>query len=271
MKSILLHVQDDPSLDSRLECALSLARACGGHLTCLHVTPIEAYVAFDSFGGVFVMQDVLKALDDQEAALRRKVEADLSNEDVSWDYEQVTGAVANVLVSRAALSDLIVVGRDNHAQAASGTPISLLGDLLFRARSPLFIPGSKSGLFDPAAPALIAWDGSYEAANAVRASLGLLRLAPEVRVVRVEDQADEMFPSTRLLEYLSRHGISAELQVEPVGDANVVPLMLSEAERVGAAYLVIGGYSHSRVGEYIFGGVTRELLKDCPVSLVVAH
>ena len=64
MKSILLHVQDDPSLDRRLDAALALARACGGHLGCLHVTPVEAYVAMDSFGGVFVMQEMLTAIDD---------------------------------------------------------------------------------------------------------------------------------------------------------------------------------------------------------------
>ena len=88
LKSILLHVQDDATLDSRLETALSLARSSGAHLSCLHVTPIQAYVAFDSFGGVFVMKDVIAKLDEQEAELRARVEQKLGVEDVSWDYEQ---------------------------------------------------------------------------------------------------------------------------------------------------------------------------------------
>ena len=62
IKTILFHVQNDKALDRTLETALSLARACEAHLSCLHITPIQAYVAFDSFGGVFVMSDVFKAM-----------------------------------------------------------------------------------------------------------------------------------------------------------------------------------------------------------------
>ena len=187
MKSILLHVQDDPSLDRRLDAALALARACGGHLGCLHVTPVEAYVAMDSFGGVFVMQEMLTAIDAQENVLRKRVEERLSREEIGWDYEQVTGSVANVIISRAALSDVVVVGRERHSQALDGAALALLGDLLHRSRTPLLVPAKSGRPYDPTGPALIGWDGSYEAANAVRGALGLLRLASDVRVVRVEE------------------------------------------------------------------------------------
>ncbi len=50
MRSILLHVEDLESLETRMQAALSLGRATNGHVTCLHATPIEAYVAFDAFG-----------------------------------------------------------------------------------------------------------------------------------------------------------------------------------------------------------------------------
>ena len=63
VKTILVHIQNDKSLESRLETALAIARSCGAHLSCVHITPIEAYVAFDSFGGVFVMNDVIKTIE----------------------------------------------------------------------------------------------------------------------------------------------------------------------------------------------------------------
>lgn len=271
MKSVLVHIQDDDSLEQRVESGLALARACGGHLTCLHVTPLEAYVSFDSFGGVFVMKDVLEALDEREKALRERVEADLANELVPYDYEQVTGPVANMLVSRAALADVVVVGRERHREAATTPPVSLLGDLLYRSRTPLFLPGGSA----PArldGPALIAWDGSYEAANAVRAGLMLLRCASEVKVIRIGEPSEAaMFPSTRLLEYLSRHGIHPELVEVDGHERHLGERLVGEAERHKAAFMVLGGYSHSRFGEYIFGGVTRDLLTACPVSLLVAH
>ena len=76
-------------LQTMMLTALSVARTCSAHLTCLHVTPIEAYVAFDGFGGVFVMNDIIKDLHEEEQALRARVEKELRNEDVSWDYRQV--------------------------------------------------------------------------------------------------------------------------------------------------------------------------------------
>jgi nucleotide-binding universal stress UspA family protein len=264
-------------VDFRLENALSLARACSAHLECLHVTPIEAYVAFDSFGGVFVMNDVIKALDEEEAALRSAIEAKLRNEDVSWNYTQVTGNVAGQLVSHAALADLLVVGREPHKSGAAGTAIGLLGDLVYRSRTPLFIPVEDGPPCDPTGTAMIAWDGSYEAANAVRSSTGLLGLASTVHILQIKEEDKECaFPSTRLLEYLSRHDVHAEYAVIEAGvdirdEAVISDTLVARAQALRASYVLMGGYNHSRIGEYIFGGVTRTMLSDGPIPIVIAR
>jgi nucleotide-binding universal stress UspA family protein len=276
LKSILLHVQDDASLNARLESALSLARSAGAHLSCMHVTPLQAYVAFDTFGGVFVMKDVMEALDKQETTLREKLQEKLGSEDVSWDYEQITGDIAAQVINSAALADILVVGRDPHRQDFAGPAIAMMGELLLRASTPLLVPGDEQAAFDANGDALIAWDGSYEAANAVRASLGLLSLASEVVVVNVAEEKPNAFPGTRLLEYLSRHGIHADLAVQdPPGSTRdpevVASTLVSYARGIKAAYMVMGGYSHGRAREIAFGGVTRSLLKECPIPLVIAH
>jgi nucleotide-binding universal stress UspA family protein len=278
IKTILLHILDDEFHDQRIETALTLARAASAHVSCLHVTPIEAYVAFDTFGGVFIMSDVMQALDQRNADLQFRVKERLKREDVSWDYEHVTGNVASILLSRAALADILITSRQPPRRDFVGPTAGFLGDLLHRSRTPLLIPGSDGKAFDPAGPALIAWNGSIEAADAVRASLGLLKLASSVQVLQIpEDKQDPKdFPATRLLEYLSRHGIRAELIVEPspAGDVRhevIAGMIVAQATGAGASYVVMGGYSHTRVAEYVFGGVTRTLLKDCPVSLVIAH
>ena len=275
VKTILFHVQNDSSLDRRLETALSLTRACDAHLSCLHVTPIEAYVAFDSFGGVFVMNDVIKTLDDEELKLRVKVEEKLQSEGAAWDYVQVTGNVPTQIIRHAALSDLIIVGRQPYPADFAGPTTGFLGDLLYRSRIPLLVPGNKGGPIDPTGTVVIAWDASHEAANAVRASVGLLKLASEVRVVQVrEAEKSEAFPGKRLLGYLSRHGIHAELHLEQSSGARgeaIAGVLMAHASAADAAYMVMGGYNHSRVGEFLFGGVTRTLLEDCAVPLFIAH
>jgi nucleotide-binding universal stress UspA family protein len=242
------------------------------------VTPIEAYVAFENFGGVFVMQDVMRKLDERNADLEFRVKKRFKREDVSWDYEHVTGNVASILISRAALADILITSRQPPRQDFVGPTVGFLGDLLHRSRTPLLIPASDGKPFDPTGLALIAWNGSIEAADAVRASLGLLKLASSVQVLQVPEdkQRPAAFPSTKLLEYLSRHGVHADLMVEPSPTGDVVydvvaAMIVAEARGAGAAYIVMGGYSHARIGEYVFGGVTKTLLKDCPVALVVAH
>lgn len=271
MKSILLHVQDDESLDSRLQTALSLTRAASGHLSCLHVTPVEAYVAFDNFGGAFVMPDIIESLDKHEAGLRTRVEDHLRKEDVSWDYQQMTGSVLNKILSYAALADIIVTGRECRKQTHAISPLSLLGDLLYRSRTPLVIPASGGVISDPTGPVLVAWDGSYEAANAVRASLGLLQLASKVIIVRVSEKSEELFSDKLLLEYLSRHNIHAELRLETTEKDYVPAALVACTQLIGATYLVMGGYGRSRVGEFLFGGVTRTFLQDSPVALFITH
>ena len=276
LKTILLHIQDDKFLDQRIESGLSLARASSAHLNCLHVTPIEAYVAFDTLGGVFVMGDVMKALDEEEARIRSKVEDKLRKEDVSWDYTQVTGNVAGHIISYAALADLVVVGREPHRSGFAGSNNSLFGDLLQRSRTPLFIPAEDGAPTDVTGAALIGWNGSYEAANAVRLSVGLLKLAAEVRIIQIEEKKDETFPNTRLLEYLSRQGIHAELVLEParegLNDQQAISAsLMATSLAANAAYVVMGGYSHNRIAEYIFGGVTHTMLSGSIVPLVIAR
>jgi nucleotide-binding universal stress UspA family protein len=276
VKTILLHVQDDAGLDRRVETALALARSCSAHLSCIHVTPIEAYVAFDSFGGIFVMNDVMKALDEQESELRSKVEAKVSSEDISWDYTQITGSVAGQLIAHAALADLVITGREPHRSDFQGPSVGFLGELICQSRTPLFIPPGDVRPVEPAGVALIAWDGSYEAANAVRSAVGLLKLASSVHILQIKEEKDEAFPGTRLLEYLSRHDVHAEYSVIEAGvdihdQAVIADTLAARAKALDASYLVMGGYSHSRVGEYIFGGVTRTMLSQAPVPLLIAR
>ena len=276
VKTILLHVQNDKALDQTLETALSLARACGAHLSCLHITPIEAYSAFDSFGGTFVMTDVITAIDAEEKLLSERLRAELGKEDVSWDYTQVTGHIPSQIVGKAALADLIVTGRQPKRTDFQSSTIGMLGDLLHRSRTPLFLAADVGKVPDPTGPVLIAWNGSFEAANAVRSAIGLLKLASDVRILRIDEQKDEAFPSTALLEYLSRHDIHAELILATAHpdavDADFVYAHLnSEAKRMSAAYMVMGGYSHSRVSEYMFGGLTRSMLAGSSIPLLMGH
>lgn len=276
MKTILLHVQDDTRVDVRVENALAIARAAGAHLEVMHVTPADAEAVFESFGGIDVDGKGLFNLRSAEDALEARVREELGNEDVSWDYVRITGSVAGNLTAGAALADLIVTGRAGHASNnGKSKPERLLGDLLHAARTPIFVRGDRQERFDPCGKAIIAWDGSFEAANAVRASIGMLRLASDVDVVRVTEGGEEvepgLYPVTRVLEYLSRNDIHANYSRIAEIDGKVSEALIDHADKMGAGLLVMGAYSHSRVVERLFGGVTSVMLRACPIAILAAH
>jgi nucleotide-binding universal stress UspA family protein len=270
IKTMLFHVHDDESLDTRLQVALSLARVFGAHLHLLHVNPIEAYTVADAYG-TLVNRGIVEILEEEAQKLKARIEKELSSEDVTWDYEEVTGVLLPHLIQCAALADLVITGRQPQVRGFDRPAITLIGDLLSRVRSPLLVIGDETRDIDLFGPAMIAWNGSYEAANAMRNAIPMLKLASQVRLVSVEEPKHQQFPSTRAMEYLSRHGISAELTERPVLAYTVEEELLDQADVDRADYIVMGAYSHNRAGEFLFGGVTRSLLKECPTSLLMAH
>jgi nucleotide-binding universal stress UspA family protein len=270
IKTILFHIDDDDSVMDRLQLVLTLARACGAHIHCLHVTPIQTFTVIDGFGAAYISQEIVDALVEQAAKLQQRIEEQLRTEDVSWDYEETTDAVVPRLIQCAAFSDLVITGREPKRREFGETAVTLIGDLLAQIRTPLVVTGDRLVEWDACGPAVVAWNGSYEAANAVRTAIPLLKMAGETRVVEFSEQKKRQFSSTTLLEYLSRHGIHAQLETrssnEPIDEA-----LVTFAQSVDAGVIVMGAYGHSRAGEFLFGGVTRALIRNCPIALVMAH
>lgn len=270
IKSILFSVHDDDGLEARFQAALSLARACSAHLELVHVVPTEAYAVVDTYGGAFVSGEIVEALLETADKLRLRLETQLKVEDVSWSYEITTSVIVPELLQRAAFSDMVFMGREPHFHEFSRTALSLIGEFICSARTPLCIPGDERTSFDPFGSAVIAWNGSVEAANSVRATIGLLKMASNVRIVRYTENRDLSLSDERILRYLSRHDVHAELDTH-LPKVSIAQDLVNYVASHDAEYLVMGGYSHTRAGEFLFGGVTRELLKSCPITLVMAH
>ena len=117
---------------------------------------------------------------------------------------------------------------------------------------------------------MIAYDGGFEAAHAIRAALPMLQAASHVRISEIEIVPEE-FPVTDAATYLSRHDISAEIAVAAKGDQSVGERLLAEANAWRPDFLVMGAYSHGRWRETLFGGVTRYMLVELGIPVLLAH
>ncbi len=269
MKSILVHIERDNGLEGRLQVVLDLARCFDAHLSCLQVVNYEVAMPGDFYGSATA--SVLHYVREQAAELREKTERDLANEDVRWDWIEEVGVANNRLIEFASINDLVVLGKSLPGHKAA-TPSYLIGTLAIHARTPLLVVPEKTDRLDCTGPALVCWDGSVEAANALRAAVPLLRLARKVCLVTVTDAAGGgCLPPLSGADYLARHGIECEMVAIPSEGRATGDVLLTAAELRKADYLVMGAYGRPRLLEGLFGGVTRQLLSDPPVPLFAAH
>lgn len=259
MRSILVHAEVGSAGQARIETALSLARTTGGHVTLLVDTPVSRYVTVDGLGGGYVATDALKDALEGDDAFAREMDAELAREDVCCDVIRAESEPLDALTEAARLADVVVVSRRE----------ALASDLPMAVRRPVLAVNAGEALQFPLERVAVAWDGSTEAANALCAAVPLLAGA-QVTVVTVQDAAKD-FPATDALSYLSRHGINAELQVvERSGP--IEETIARHLASLRPQLLVMGAFRHSRLREFLFGGVTRFFLESPRgPALLLAH
>lgn len=268
MRSILVHIYEDRELESRLQAAFDLARAFGAHLTCVHATPFEDYLVADPLMAAALPVEFSSKMRRRRDALQQRIEARLRDEGVSWDWVHDDALISDALIRRSPLVDLIVISRavsDIYRDDAR----ALAGKVVTGASAPVLAVPPGLDRLDVGAPALLAWNGSPESAVAMRQAVPLLALAGSVRIVRVEERLRE-YPGDAAARYLSRHGIEAEIVQRPP-DGSVADALLDAAREFAAGLIVMGGYGHSRLREFVLGGATRDLLETSTVPLVLGH
>jgi nucleotide-binding universal stress UspA family protein len=268
MKSILLHVYEDTGFDARLNAACGLARATQGHLTCVHATPFEDYLATDPLVVAVLPEEFSRKMERHRQALQERVEAELRAQGVCWDWIHVDSLISDALIRFAALADVAVVSQAGPS-LMKDEPRPLAAEVAIGSRTPVLAVPADLAQLDPYAPALVAWNGSTQCANALRWSLPMLRMAKRVHVLTVADRLVP-YPSDVAARYLSRHGIEPELLQRPPAD-DVASAIVAAARELGAGLLVMGAYGHSRLREWILGGVTRTLVPGAPLPLLLAH
>jgi len=270
MKSILLQVFSDDQLDHRLSVALDVCRATGAHLTCLQVTPYDAFVAMDPVGGMPFEAFFLEQLRTDELETRRRAEARLATSGIAWDWQIASGDVAGAVVAGASLHDLIVVSQSVRRRGTGTDPLPIVDDVVVAARCAVLVVPRGVDRFEPRQPAMVAWNASSEAAAAVRRALPLLALATSVAIVAVGEDEDR-FPQTAASVYLSRHGIRSDVHSLPQTGFSTDEALARFADEHHIGLLVMGAYGHSRFREMLLGGVTRQLLAKSKVPLLLGN
>jgi nucleotide-binding universal stress UspA family protein len=197
-----------------------------------------------------------------EALFRRVAGA---RERIEWRH--ALGPATDYVLQQARAADLIVVSRPGRDGRALGSMGINGGDLVMDAGRPvLFVPPHLDNL--SAKRVVVGWKDSREARRAVWDSLPFLKRAEEVFVVSIDadrGSADDV------AGYLGCHGVEACTLARPRPAIAVADEIVRIAEQEGADLIVCGAYGHSRTREWIFGGVTRDLLDHAPLCCLMTH
>jgi nucleotide-binding universal stress UspA family protein len=189
----------------------------------------------------------------------------------SVDWRSALDFPTVALTRQARVADLVIIGQ----RAPSGDIYSALdpgGVVLQAGRPTLVVPEGITEL--RADHIVIGWKDTREARRAVRDALPFLREARRVSIVEIcapgdEDAAREHMDD--VARYLTHHHVTAGPRIILHRDGSGAALLVRLAQEERADLLVTGAYGHSRLGEWIFGGLTRELLATSPICCLMSH
>ena len=210
---------------------------------------------------------------ERAAAAETEFRSALSGVDnLQWRSQVTAGPASVPAASEARAADLIVAAIEPGERMFSPSPEIDVTDLLMRAGRPVLLaPPGATGL--KLTQALVCWKDSREARRAVADALPILKACNKVDVVELAHEHEIELAQRHVADvgdWLHRHGVEATCVATPLSGAE--PARLSRvAEDVKADLIVAGAFGHSRLREWAFGGVTRDLLVSADRCTLVSH
>ncbi len=285
IKTILVPATGSDRDAAVFAAALSVARRFAAHIEFLHVRPDAAAMAVSMAaggGGATMVGGLINRLEEEANQREEKAQqlfrSFCASEGLalldtppgagpSAQWLREIGAEPSWIVEHGRTADLLVIGRPG---ADEGVSLDTLETALLESGRPLLIPPIASLAALPETIA-IAWKATPQAARALTGALPFLSIAKQIVILTVaEDQRSKEEEADCLMAALRWHGIPVSTRLlQSDGRAAADTLLSAAAEH--AALLVMGGYGHSRLREWIFGGVTLRVLRDAEIPVLMMH
>jgi nucleotide-binding universal stress UspA family protein len=256
--------------------ALEFGRIHDAHVTGLAVS-FEPVVP--AFAAAPMPVDYLQAAHDQAVAAAKEAKGQFDElarmagvNSESRLAEILTGGPLDNVLLHCRPTDLVVIGQSNPDTPEPMREL-LIETVLFESGAPvLLVPYIGSKTFEPN-NVLVGWDGSTTATRAIHAALPVLEKADKVTVLVIEKKpgTENGQPGAEVANYLARHNMDVTIEVVSNPQAGVADTVLNYVSDNGNDLVVMGGYGHSRMREFLFGGATREILEAMTVPVLMAH
>lgn len=274
-KSILVHVGLS-NTKTPIELAARLAKDFSAHLTgicSLTETAMLRSAAQNPF--IRLEAETVEGLIDEETAeassAAKRFDAIAEEAGVPHSFVTGEGDDADLIIHASRVQDLTVVEQSKDPSDLLWGPAV---QIAMSGHSVLIVPRSwERATFGKRA--VVAWNGSAQAAAAVRKAMPLLQRAEHVTVLVGQSRA--AYPETMrmapldVLAYLRHHGVKAKLGEGQTPDDDAGEVILKAIAKDKADLIVMGAFGHSRFREWVLGGATRHVLERMTVPVFMAH
>jgi nucleotide-binding universal stress UspA family protein len=262
-KTVLVQVEPGYVHAARVQAAVSVAHMFDASLFGVGAKALDEFL--EPAAG-YMKRPVLRELHNEIRA--KLADAETLFRDTASSVDPLWRSIAThpleAMSNSARCADLIVSDRGSETAAARN--VARPGDLIMETGLPVLVaPPDADRLLGR--HVVVGWKDAREARRAVTDSLPFLRRADDVLVASACAEADAPRVEAELRDVvgrLQRHGIKASHQPPCTERVDPADLLIELAERSGADLIVAGAYGRSRAREWVFGGVTRELLRRSP-------
>jgi nucleotide-binding universal stress UspA family protein len=275
IKDVMVRLEGTSADEPRLAAASSIAEMFDSYVTGLFLNVIPLVLPAEDISASAALSaeliDMAHAAGDKtEAALLQRLSR-LNKPVTVRRFDVFSDTIGDIAAREARSADAFIAHMLKPNGRARESDV-VIESVLFDSGRHLFLVAGKKAVKTSFDHAVVAWNASRESTRALAEAMPYLHKTRAVTVVVVDERPrveDRTLLGTEAIEHLRHHGIEAELH--HVSSQNVPEALIKEARRREADLIVMGGYGHSRVREWLLGGATHELLRRAPVPLVIAH
>lgn len=275
--TILAVLRGESDMDRVVKRAVSLSAHYESHLIGLHAEPTVniSYAAPLEIPDTTVIETGQAVTRDRLETIRQAFVSRCEAEGISYEWRPIksmSGDSAVSALSSARCSDLIVAQQEGPGNEDNYDDLE---SLVFESGRPvLFVPYIATEA-KPIKTALIAWNDTREAARAAFDAMPLLKKAATVEILTVDAQNNVEQSATtagaEIATALTRHGVNVTLNSQSSAGIPVAAVIENRVSDTQADLLVMGAFSHSRLREFLFGGVTDTVLKSMPCLTLMSR
>jgi nucleotide-binding universal stress UspA family protein len=273
LKDLLVVLDGDGANQSPLRLAAWLAGRFEARLVGLHPSSTARASVYSANFGTELLDDAMRqtfaVLEQRATDARTGLEVAARRNGIPAEWRVGRGFPGPETVRAGYTADLVILGQ--RWSDYDGLRYPDPADVVLDVGCPVLVV-PRAGEFERIERhALIAWNGSREAARAVRDALPLLKLVRHVTVLAVNSPNDGEKPGADVARHLAHHGIEVEIDRSTTPDMNAAEVLLSRAADLSSDLIVMGAYGHARMRETILGGVTRSMLAEMTVPVLMSH